>query len=168
MQLGEHIDDMNLVKVLLGTTGITEPQGKDSDKIGKPQLQYTPLETDDKGYHQKIRPVVEVLRCTQPLHIIHHCQIEVQVQNGQQPGEQVTPSQVELIGHYKNISSAKINQCTDIQPIYKVRNNTYEVGSQYEQDELVEPDGLFPLGMGRLSTQAGIDDVLIEGFTGQK
>jgi hypothetical protein len=76
------------------------------------------------------------------------------------------PSQVKLIGHDKNIRGAKVDQRTNIQTITEIGNYTDKVGNEYQQYELIKPDDLFPLGNGRLLSQAGINDILIEGFTG--
>jgi hypothetical protein len=78
------------------------------------------------------------------------------------------PSQVELIGHDKDIGSAEIDQRADIQPITEVGNYADKIGDKYQQYELVKSDYLFTVGNRRLFSQAGIHDVLIEGFAGQK
>jgi hypothetical protein len=78
------------------------------------------------------------------------------------------PSQVQLIGHYKDIGGAQVDQRTDIQTITEIGNDADKIGYQDQQDELIKSDYLLPVGNRRLFSQAGIDNILVKGFAGQK
>ena len=68
-----------------------------------------------------------------------------------------------MLGNDKDIGGAKIDQGADIKTEHEIGNDGYEVRYQDQQDELVEPDGLFPLGRGIFIPEPGIDYILIEG-----
>ena len=69
-----------------------------------------------------------------------------------------------MIGDDEDISRAEIDQGADIKTKSKVGDDGHEVRDQDQQDELVEPDGLFPFGRVMLCLQPGIDYILVKGL----
>jgi hypothetical protein len=72
-----------------------------------------------------------------------------------------------VIGNDEDIGSAEIDQGADIKTESEIRDDRYEVRDQDQQDELIEPDGLFPLGGGILFPQPGVDYILVKGLEEQ-
>lgn len=72
-----------------------------------------------------------------------------------------------MIGNDKDIGGAEIDQGADIKTENEIGDDGYEVRNQDQQDELIEPDGLFPLGRGILLPQPGIDYILVKGLEEQ-
>jgi hypothetical protein len=62
-----------------------------------------------------------------------------------------------MIGDNEDIGGAEIDQGADIKAETEIGNDAHEMRYEYQQDELVEPDRLFPLGRR-------IDYVLIKGL----
>ena len=69
-----------------------------------------------------------------------------------------------MIGDDKDISSAEVDQCADIEAKTEIRNNTDKMRDKNKEDELVETDRLFPVGMVIIFPEAGVNDILIEGL----
>ena len=59
--------------------------------------------------------------------------------------EQVHLAKVEMIGNDENIGGAQVDECADIQPKNEVGDDANKMRHEDQQDELVEPDRLFPL-----------------------
>ena len=72
-----------------------------------------------------------------------------------------------MIGDDEDIGSAEIDQGADIKTESEIGDDGHEVRYQDQQDELVEPDGLFPFGRVMLFPQPGIDYILIKGLEEQ-
>jgi len=155
---------MHLIVVLRRTDIITEEQGYHRDQIGKPELDKILPEADDKGHDQEVRKEEEVFPRPQSLHIVHDHQVQVQVHDGHQPGDQVFSSEVEMIRDDEDIGGRKVDQRADIQTKTEIGDNTDEVSDEDEKDKLVEPDRLFPFRRSIVFPETGIDDVLIEGL----
>jgi hypothetical protein len=140
---------MHLVEVLLGTYFKTNDHGDNGKHVDENQFPEIPFKADDKGHYKEIRKIEHILSCPQPLHIVHDDQVKVQVHDGQYPGQLELSSLVKVKGKDKEISRAEVYKCADIQAIRKIGDDTYEIGDQRKQDELVEPDHL-PLSRWRI------------------
>ena len=53
-----------------------------------------------------------------------------------------------MVGNNENISGAEVDERADIQTENEIGNDANEMRHEDQQDELVEPDRLFPLGWG--------------------
>ena len=69
-----------------------------------------------------------------------------------------------MIGDDEDISRAEIDQGADIKTKSEEGDDGDKVRNQYQQDKLVEPDGLFAPGIGILIPQPGIDYILVKGL----
>jgi len=156
--------DAYLVMVLHRAKLEAEKHGEERDEVDEGQLEKILPEIDDKGHHQEIRKIEKVFARSAPLHIVHDGQVEVQVQDGKQPGQKEASPQVKMIGYDKKIRRRQIDQCADIKTIGKVADDTNEIRDEREQDELVEPYRLSSPGYGIVCSQARVDDILIEGL----
>ena len=67
-----------------------------------------------------------------------------------------------MIGHDKDIGSAEVDECADIETETEIRDNADEMRDEDQQDELVEPYRLLPSSGGMTFLQPGIDDIVIE------
>ena len=157
------MSDMYLVIVFLRTEIIAEKQGYDGDQVSDWQFHELSSEADDKGHDQEIGEIKQVFPGPYPFHIVHDDQVEVQVEYGYHPGEEEIPPEVQVIGYDEDIGGAEIDERADIEAETEIGNDANEMCYEYQQDELVEPDRLFPFGRGMLIPQPGIDYILIEG-----
>src|SRR5258708_33531076 len=153
---------MHLVVILLGAYFKTEGDGNDREYINEYQFREIPFEADNKGHYQEIREIEQVFPCPQSFHIINNNQVEVQVYDGEDPGQLEFPSLIQVKGKDKKISRAKIYKHADIQAIGGIGDDAYDIGDEGKQDKLIETDHL-PLSGGRIIfPQTRIDDVFIK------
>src|SRR5208283_1936384 len=103
IQLVEHVGDMHLVIVLLRTEIVAEHQGYQRDQIGQYQLQVLLFEADNKGHNKKVREIEKVFSRFDPLHIVHDREVKVEVQHREDPGQQILPPEVKMIGDNEEI-----------------------------------------------------------------
>ena len=139
---------MHLVVVLLRALIVAEQQAGHGHQIGKDQLLHIPGEADDKRHDQEVREEEQVFPCLKAFHIVHDREIEVEVEYGQHPGQQVFFAKVEMVGYDKDVGGGQVNECADVQSEKEVRDHAHKMRDKDQQNELIEPDRLLFLGRG--------------------
>jgi len=155
---------MHLVVIFLRAGIKTKPDGDHRDQVSKTHLAEILFEADNKCHYQEVREIEHVLTGLEPLHIVHDHQVEIQVENRYQAGKLKFSPEIEVISDNEYIGGAEIDQCADVEAKNEIGDNANEMRYEDEQDELVEPDRLFPLGMVIVFPQTGIYYILIEGL----
>src|SRR5450631_573258 len=87
IQAGEHAADTNLVIILIGTHIKTEQNGYDGNQVYKFQLSKISFDVYNQGHDEEVGKIQEVLSCTQPFHIVHDNQVEIEVDDGNYTGQ---------------------------------------------------------------------------------
>jgi hypothetical protein len=69
-----------------------------------------------------------------------------------------------MVGDDKDIGGAEVDQGADIKTESEIGDDGHELCDQDQQDELIEPDGLFSFGRVILLPQPGVDYILVKGL----
>src|SRR6185437_7954786 len=142
--------DMHLVMILLRTLIVAKGQGGDRDHISKGEFPQAPREADDKRHDQEVGKKEQVFPRPEPFHIVHDRQIKIQVQDADEPGQQIFFAEIEMIGEDEEVSCAEVDEGADIQPEAEIRDHADKVRDEDQQNKLVETDRFFPFARRRL------------------
>lgn len=167
IEFGEKVYDAYLVMVFHGAHPEAAENGDPGYEVKEYEFGEATFEIDNKGQHEEVREVQEILSCLEPFHVIHDEQIGIQIENGKDPGDLEMSFLIEIEGDDEKIGGAEVDEGADIQSIGKVGDDADEVGDKGQQYELVETDHLSAPGRGIVIPQAGIDDVFVKRPTGE-
>jgi hypothetical protein len=159
--------DSDLVVILRRTHFEAEYYGDHRDGVDEYQFPQIPFKADDKGHDKEIWEIQQIFTRLQSLHIVHDDQVEIEIDNGKDPGQLELPFLVEMKGEDKKIRHTEIHQCADIEAIAEIGDDADKIGDQDQEDELVEPDHLPLLGQGIILPYPGIDDVFVKRPEGE-
>jgi hypothetical protein len=135
---------MYLVVVLRRALKIAEQHAGEGERVGEDELADAAGKADDEGHDQEVGEKEQVFPGPETFHIVHDGEVKVEIQHGQDPGQLELSPQVEMIRYDEEIGRREVDQGADKEAETEVGDDADKMRNKDEENELVEPDRLFP------------------------